>query len=227
MTFKRALESNSELYSISYEKTVFRFRLLKIREYNYFNKVLTGGNLPPFFIFEEIFNTCSLDPVEYYPKEMPVGYIISTGRLIYFLSGGKEAKDFLLEIAQVRNEHLPDSIFEHMKSIIFTAFNSLVLKDIEEMTEKEFIRNFVAAENKLIKTMQGYQPLDLKKIYDELYETKKPEVEKENKVVHNVNAMEQEIGYWEVKEAEQKFIEEEKQRLQKEHLAALDKRNKG
>jgi len=130
-------------------------------------------------------------------------------------------------VAERRNEHLPDSIFEHMKSIIFTAFNSLVLKDIEEMTEKEFIRNFVAAENKLIKTMQGYQPLDLKKIYDELYETKKPDVEKENKVVHNVNAMEQEIGYWEVKEAEQKFIEEEKQRLQKEHLAALDKRNKG
>ena len=224
MSLLRALESNSELYSTIYEDVTLKFRLLKIKEYNYFNKILTGGHIPPFLIFEEIFNLCSFDPVEFFPKELPMGYFISTGHLIYYLSGGKETKNFLLEIAQTRTEHPPDSIFEHMKSIIFTAFPSLCLKDIDEMTEKEFVRNFVTAENKLIKTMQGYTPLDLKKIYEEIYESKTEEVEKKSEVVHNIKNMEQELGYWEVQEAEAKFIEEEKARLTREHLAKLDQR---
>ena len=43
-----------------------------------------------------------------------------------------------------------------MKVIILTAFNSYTPKDILFMTEKEFIYNFVCAENKLSKTVTLY-----------------------------------------------------------------------
>ena len=92
------------------------------------------------------------------------------------------------------------------------------------MSEREFIDTFVMAENKLSKTLQGFERIDLKAIYDELYEPKEKAEPKE--VVHNVEKMEEEIGYWEVQEAENRFIQEEKERLTREHLRKLDARKK-
>lgn len=225
MSFLRALEYDSELYSTTYDEITFQYRLLSIREYNYFNKVIKGGAMPPIFIYEEIFKLCSINAVEYYPKDVAYGYVITTGNLIYELSGGKELKDFLLDVANERKAAPADSILEHMKSIIYTAFSSLSPKDIDNLTEKQFIKYFVQAENKLVKTINGFQRIDLKSIYEEVYEKKndKP-AEQKSEVVHNVNRMEQELGYWEVKEAEERFIAEEKARLTREHLAKLDQR---
>jgi hypothetical protein len=225
MSFLRALEYDSELYSTTYDEITFQYRLLSIREYNYFNKVIKGGAMPPIFIYEEIFKLCSINAVEYYPKDVAYGYVITTGNLIYELSGGKELKDFLLDVANERKAAPADSILEHMKSIIYTAFSSLSPKDIDNLTEKQFIKYFVQAENKLVKTINGFQRIDLKSIYEEVYEKKNDkQAEQKSEVVHNVNRMEQELGYWEVKEAEERFIAEEKARLTREHLAKLDQR---
>lgn len=225
MSFKRALDYNYELYSTTYDEISFTYRLLSIKEFNYFSKILAGGVMPPFFIYEEIFNHCYVESAERLHKNTPVGLLVTTGHLIYQLSGGKEPQDFLIEIAEERKAAPPDSIYEHMKSVIFTAFSTLTPKDIESLTEKQFIKYFVSAENKLRKTLQGYQVMDLKKIYEEIYEKDKEDTkEVKSEVVHNVQQMEQEAGYWEVQEAERKFIEEEKARLRKEHLEALDRR---
>lgn len=217
MNIKKVLEHNQELYNIQFDNYVsFEFRLLKIKEFNLFNKFLSGGNIPPFLIYEEIFNLCYIGAIEYLPKTMPVGYIISTGQLIHQMSGGESGIEFLMNIAEERQRHPPNSIYEHMKSVIFWAFSSISLKDIDQMTEKEFIRNFVAAENLLIKTKPEYTQLDLKAIYDELFGEKQEEQEKKPEVVHDVNRMEQELGYWNVKDAEERFIKEEIERI-KQH----------
>jgi hypothetical protein len=215
MNIKKVLEFKQELYSIQFESNLsFEFRLLKIKEFNLFAKLLKGGGMPPFFIYEEIFNLCFVGAIEYLSKNIPIGYIITTGELIYQMSGGESGVDFLLQIANERQAAPQNSIYEHMKCTIFWAFNSLCLKDIEEMTEKEFIRNFVCAENLLSKTKPEYSPLDLKAIYDELFGEKPKEVEsKKPEVVHDINRMEQELGYWDVKEAEERFIEEEINRI--------------
>jgi len=220
----RALELNSELYRIVFDDYLsFDFKLLKIKEFNFFNKLIKAGNIPPFFIYEEVFNICFLEQVELIPKNTPMGYIISTGALIFELSGAKSGEDFLLEIAKERKDRAPDSLYEHMKSTIFYAFSSLVPKDIDEMTEKEFISNFVAAENKLLKTVPNYQRMDLKKIYEEIYGKVEAEPAKEDKpkeeVVFNPSYEEQQLGHWEVQEAQQRFIQEERARLSKEALA--------
>ena len=213
MNIRKVLEENQELYNITFNDFVsFEFRLLKIREFNLFNKLIVGGNMPPFFIYEEIFELCYIGKASFINKNTPVGFIISTGNLIYNLSGGESGEQFLLNIAEERQKSPADSMFEHMKSIIFLAFQSLSLKDIDNMTEKEFKRNFVAAENLLVKTKENFKRLDLKAIYDELYNPE-PKVKEKIDKVENVQQMEQELGYWNVKEAEEKFLKEELEKV--------------
>lgn len=211
MNIKEVLERKQELYSISFEQNVnFEFRLLKIREFNLFSKLLVGGNILPFFVYEEIFNVCYIGNVEFLNNKVPVGYIVSTGNLIYEMSGGDNGQNFLLKIAQAREEALPNSLYEHMKTVVFMAFKSISLKDIDEMTEREFIRYFVSAENLLSKTVNGYKMIDLKAIYDEMYNfDAKPREVKESIAVENNQYLEKELGYWEVKEAEERFLKEE------------------
>ena len=226
MEIKDIIKSKEELFIINFDYNNYVFRLLTLGEFNRFNKLLSNKVIAPFFIYEEIFNLCTEYRYEYISKNVVAGHAISAGNLIYYLSGDKEGKDFLFQIAQQRQELKADSIYEHMKIIILTAFSSYTPRCILEMTEKEFIYNFVSAENKLAKTKEGFQRLDLKAIYDELYnpKPKQKETSKENEVVHNVEKMEQEIGYWEIQEAEQRFLQEERQRLKAEYLKKLDER---
>ena len=96
------------------------------------------------------------------------------------------------------------------------AYETLIER-FRDMTEKELIRNFVAAENLLIKTKPEYKQLDLKAIYDELF-GEKPKANTASEAVHDHKKMEQELGYWGVKEAEDRFIKEEIERI-KQHEA--------
>ena len=223
MNIKDIIKSKEELYIINFDYNNYVFRLLTLGEFNRFNTILKNRVVAPFFIYEEIFNLCSDYKYEFISNNVVAGHAISAGNLIFYLSGNKEGKDFLIEIAQQREELKPDSIYEHMKIIILTAFSSYTPKCILSMTEKEFIYNFVCAENKLAKSHEGFQRLDLKAIYDELYNPK-PKKSEEKEVVHNVEKMEQEIGYWEVQEAEQRFLQEERQKLKAEYLKKLDER---
>ena len=225
MELKEIIESKEELFLATFGYNNYIFRLLTLGEFRRFNKLLNNNVTHPMFIYEEVFNLCSEYKYEYLSNKTPAGDAISLGNLIYELSGNKEGKEFLLEIAEVRKELPVDSIYEHMKIIILTAFSSYTPKCILDMTEKEFIYNFVCAENKLAKSNQNFQRLDLKAIYDELYNPKEKVKEtKEEVVVHNVEKMEQEIGYWEVQEAEQRFLQEERARLKENYLKELDKR---
>jgi hypothetical protein len=225
MQLHEIVSSEKELFVVNYENRNYVFRLLTLGEFERFNKFLNNNVIAPAFLYEEIFNLCTENKYISENLKLPVGPIITTGNLIYNMSGNKEGKDFLFEVARVRKEINGDSLFEHMKIVILTAFTSYTPKDIKSMTEKEFIENFVMAENKLSKSIQGFQRIDLKAIYDELYPSEKKE-EEQKEVIHNVEKMEQEIGYWEVQEAENRFIQEEKERLTREHLRKLDARNR-
>ena len=227
MQLQEIISSKNELFVINFNSLSFTFRLLTLGEFERFNKLLNGEIIAAAFLHEEIFNLCTNNKYLNLNLKIPIGPIVSTGNLIYTMSGNKEGKDFLLDVAETRKNINSESLFEHMRITILTAFTSYTPRDIKSMTEKEFIESFVMAENKLSKTLQGFQRIDLKAIYDQLYNPKsKAEKPKEKEVIHNVEKMEQEIGYWEVQEAEQKFIEEEKERLTREHLRKLDRRKK-
>lgn len=221
MNIKKVLEYNTELYSIGYSNTLsFEFRLLKIKEFNLFNKLLVGG-IHEYLIYEEIFDICYIGNYRYLSDSIPIGYIITTGSLIYNLSGADSSDNFLFKIAEQRKEQNPNSLLEHMKGIIYIAFSSISPKDIDEMTENQLIKTFVSAENVLAKQNENFVRIDLKKIYDELNGI----VDKPKKEYVSDNEMlEKELGYWNLQEAENKLIQEEKQKLSKEVLRSLDRR---
>jgi hypothetical protein len=221
MNIKKVLEYNTELYSIGYSNTLsFEFRLLKIKEFNLFNKLLTGG-IHEYLIYEEIFEICYIGNYKYLPNSLSIGYIITTGNLIYNLSGADSSDNFLFKIAEERKEQNPNSLLEHMKAVICIAFSSISPLEIDQMTENQLIKIFVSAENVLSKQNESFVRIDLKKIYDELNAI----VDKPKKEYVSDNEMlEKEIGYWNLKEAEDKFINDEKQKISKEVLQSLDRR---
>lgn len=236
MNLKKVLESDCDLYSIAFDEfCTFEFRLLKIKEFNLFNKLL-NNNIPAYILYDEIFNICCLSKVNYLPDTLPAGYTISTGELIYKMSGDNSGEEFLLAIANERNLNPLDSIYEYMRCTIFSAFGSLTPKHIENMTEKQFIKNFVAAENLLSKTKAGFERINLENIYKEMYniqdedsEVSTKEAEPEMHYVNDSQLLENELGYWEIQQAEQEFLKEEmsklnKEKLSKSELRSLDRR---
>tara|TARA_Y100000310_G_scaffold109311_2_gene107754 strand:+ start:821 stop:1522 length:702 start_codon:yes stop_codon:yes gene_type:complete len=226
MDLKKVLESDCDLYSIILDDyCTFEFRLLKIKEFNLFNKLL-NGNIPAFILYEEIFNICYLSDAKYLSNTLPAGYAITTGQMIYTLSGGNTGEDFLISIAKEREANPLNSIYEHMRCTIFSSFHSITPVMIENMTEKQFIKNFVAAENLLSKSRPEFKRLDLEKIYKEIYnieEPKKPnETVKDNIYINDAVSLEKELGYWDVQDAEQRFLKEEVARMNKEKLSKSD-----
>ena len=233
MDLVRVLKEGKELYNIEFETGIeYQFRLLSMREFRLFDKFLKGGVKAPLFIYEEIFSLCFLGDISYLPKATPMGHILSTGELIYYMSGAQDSNQILFDIASQRKENPGDSIFEHMRAVIISAIPRYTLFDIDNLTEKEFIKCFVIAENILSKTNPNFQRLDLKEIYDNLNgikEEKKPIVQKEN-----VEQLEQALGHWKLEEARQLFEQQELEKqklnkisLSKEELAALDRAKKG
>lgn len=224
MNLIQVLESGKELYNIEFETGVeFQFRLLSMREYRLFNKIVTGGGLPPFFIYEDVFKLCFLGDASYIPGNTPVGYLISAGELIYYLSGSQDSTQLLFDIADERKKNPADSIFEHMRAVIVTAIPRYTLFDIDNLTEKEFIKCFVIAENILSKMNPNFVRLDLKEIYENLHgkkeEESKPIVQSEN-----VEKLEQALGHWKVEEARELYQQEQQSvKLSETDLEALDR----
>ena len=225
MDLKRVLSQNKELYNIQLDDGIeFQFRLLSIREYRLFNKMMIGGFMLPFFIYEDIFELCFFGEVNFLPKNIPMGNILSTGELIYHLSGAQTSDQILFDIAEERKKNPGDSIFDHMRAVIITAIPRYTLFDIDNLSEKEFIKCFVIAENILSKVNPAFVRLDLKEIYDKLHGIEEePQVQKEN-----IEQLENSLGHWKLEEARQLYEEEKKKvKLTQEELKALDKAKRG
>ena len=186
---------------------------------------MLGGNEPPFFIYEAIFELCYFGTVEYVNKQTKMGYLISVGELIYYLSGSQNSNDLLLDIAKERKSNPADSIFEHMRAVIISAIPAYSLKDVDNMTEKEFIKAFVISENILSKVNPEFIRLDLQAIYKKINGLEDEEPKAEEATVQNDNeALKRALGHWKVQEAEELYRKDiESRKLTKEELEQLDK----
>jgi hypothetical protein len=219
MDIVEVLQEKKELYNIEFEDIEFQFRLLSMREYRLFNKLMLSGMYDRFSLFEDVFRLCYFGNYIRIPKTFPMGPIITTGELIYYMSGSQDALQLLFDIAEERKKAPGDSIFEHMRAVIITAIPRYTLFDIDNLNEKEFIKCFVIAENILSKTNPNFNRLDLKEIYEKMtgVPEEKPIVQKEN-----VEKLEQALGHWKIEEA-QALYEQEKIYMSEEELEELRK----
>lgn len=211
------LEYN-EVYRINFpDSTNFKFRLLTLKEVNYFSMLLQGGFEPSLFIYGDIFEKCYLGNAFLLPENLKAGYIISTGELIYYLSSEGDRDKILFDIAKYRNRNPENSIIQYMMSVIMMSFHSYKLRDLKLMTRNELIELFVVAENMLTKTNPNYNKLDLQKIYEE-----NNKVEKPKKVFKAENSeLEKALGAFKIEEAEELL---KKEKLNKDQLRMLDQR---
>ena len=216
---------HNEIYSISFPNAErFEFRLLTLREVEYYDRLLKGGIMLPFFVYELIFEKCFLGNHILLDNEMKVGYIISTGQLIYYLSTDTEKDKILFDIANARLKNPIDSIYEHMRAVILMAFNSYKLSDLKQLTRNELIELFVVGENALTKREPNFIRLDLEKIFNgETEETEAPKKEapkqKKRFVAENAE-LERILGDTMIEEAEE--LAREQQTLSKADLRRLD-----
>jgi hypothetical protein len=219
MDIVEVLQEKKELYNIEFEDIEFQFRLLSMREYRLFNKLMLSGMYDRFSLFEDVFRLCYFGNYIRIPKTFPMGPIITTGELIYYMSGSQDALQLLFDIAEERKKAPGDSIFEHMRAVIITAIPRYTLFDIDNLNEKEFIKCFVIAENILSKTNPNFNRLDLKEIYEKMtgVPEEKPIVQKENG-----EKLEQALGHWKIEEA-QALYEQEKIYMSEEELEELRK----
>ena len=200
---------HNEIYSIKFPKAErFEFRLLTLREVEYYDRLLKGGVMLPFFVYELIFEKCFLGNSMLLDSEMKAGYIISTGHLIYYLSTDIDIEKILFDIAGARLKNPIDSIYEHMRAVILMAFHSYKLADLKQLTRNELIELFVVAENALTKREPNFIRLDLEKLFngdseEETEEPKKKKGSKKKRFVAENAELERILGDTMIEEAEE------------------------
>lgn len=239
MNILEVLKSNDQIYIIDFLNDSYTFRGLTLKESKYFLELTKQNKLPPYYIYEQIFNLVYIGELYFLPETLPIGHAITIGELALSLSLDESNDDILFDIASSRKKHSLDTLEMHMVAVVIAAFPSYKYHELQVITKKEFIDLFVIAENILTKTKPEYIRLDLKKIYDDLHkdEIKKEEIKKpENQekiepegMQYYSNDTEQikgAVGYWEVQEAEEKVRKEKEEALKLKILRELDARNK-
>lgn len=235
MNINELLKSNYEFFEIEFEMHSYVFRGLTIKESKFFNSLLKSKSIHPYYLYEQIFELVYVGNLYYLNEKTPIGHMITIGNLAYWLSLDHNQIDILFEIAKVRKVNPVDTIYEHMRSVIFTAFKSYKFEEIESLTKNKFIELFVVAENILTKNTPNFVRLDVKKIYDDIYGIKEPEKKEEVKQESSIDkeSMRQQVkelnsaaGYWEKEEAEEKNRKLMEEELKLKILRELDKQRR-
>jgi len=137
----------------------FTWRLLTLKEYKVFRGLRESGALHPYSVHMKVFDRCYTGISDLVDPMLPAGLFISIGQLIMWWSGdcaGETQKD---DILAARAAYPADSVHEHMKRVIFLAFPSYTLEDVELWTRPELLRKFTISESVLVNRGIGYEPL--------------------------------------------------------------------
>jgi hypothetical protein len=166
MNIDAILEANGNLFQTSFPNTdvSLTYRILSLKEYKVFRSLREGGVFPAPLIAEMVFDRCYVGSADVLPPDTPAGLTTTIGNLIMHISGDCDQDTLKDDIAAARIMSPPDSVYEYMRSAIISAFPVYTIDIIEDWTRREFIQNFVAAENILVKQNAEYQMLDLTEI---------------------------------------------------------------
>jgi hypothetical protein len=141
----------------------FTWRLLLLKEYRVFRRLLDANIMHPFVVYTKVFERCYLGNANLISSQTPAGMIISIGELILWLSGDCSSYTIKQDIEQARNNYPAGSVEEYLKRIVLIAFPGYVPDDLEGMTRVELLEKFTIAEAVLV-NKGGYEQFKLSSI---------------------------------------------------------------
>lgn len=197
----------------------FSYRLLSLKEYRVFRGLRDGNVADSYSISEMVFERCFIGEASLISTEIPAGITISIGNLIMYLSGDCEDETLKDDIRRVRQLHPRDTVFEHMRAVICTAF-SYKVEEIDSWSRPEFFRKFAISENILSKQNPDFTALQLSDIksQEELNKQVNPngniDFRKENR------ELSQHVGRLDNEEVSLKLDQEQLQRLSRKSNVA-------
>ena len=156
------IESEGLFQTILPNRMRLTWRLLTIKEFRAFRALASSGVVNTYHLHDQVFDRCYLGQASLINGEIPVGWCLSIGRVIYEMSGGNG--DFKGELDHIRMMNPADAIEPYMKRIVLRAFPSYTFEEIESWTRPVFLQRFVIAEQILAENGTGYEPLALKDI---------------------------------------------------------------
>ena len=195
------------------------YRLLSLKEYRVFRGLRDGNVADSYSISEMVFERCFIGEASLISTEIPAGITISIGNLIMYLSGDCEDETLKDDIRRVRQLHPRDTVFEHMRAVICTAF-SYKVEEIDSWSRPEFFRKFAISENILSKQNPDFTALQLSDIksQEDLNKQANPngniDFRKENR------ELSQHVGRLDNEEVSLKLDQEQLQRLSRKSNVA-------
>lgn len=165
MNIDHILEADGNVYRthIPSHGVTFNFRLLSLKEYKVYRSFRDGGVLPEWSVADEVFERCFLGEASLISSDLPAGLTVSIGNLILYLSGDCDEVTLREDIARYRMLHPANTVFEHMRAVICSAF-SYKIEDIDSWSRPEFLKKFTIAENVLAKQNPEFVRLNLSDI---------------------------------------------------------------
>ncbi len=140
----------------------FGWRLLTMKEYRIFRGLRELGVLPEFSLYRKVFDRIYIGDCRTINRHIPLGMLVAIGQLCMTLSGDDAGKTIKQDIEAARQLAQPGSIDSYMKNVIFMAFASYTIEDVEGWNRRTFLNNFARAEALLIPKMD-HTPIDLDK----------------------------------------------------------------
>ena len=165
MDIDTILETDGNVYRtiIPEHGLYLSYRLLTMKEYKVFRGLRDGGVADLYSIADLVFERCFIGNASLISVEIPAGITISIGNLIMYLSGDCDDETLKDDIRRVRQLHPKDTVFEHMRAVICTAFDYKI-EEIDSWTRPEFFRKFAISENVLGKQNPEFVRLNLSDI---------------------------------------------------------------
>jgi hypothetical protein len=168
----------------------YAWRLLSMKEYQVFAAMRANGVLHEYALYSQVFDRCYIGDAGLINGLLPAGIFISIGELIMWMSGdctGRTDKD---DFEAMKLSYPANALSEHMKHIVYAAFPSYTIEDVEGWSRPMLLKRFFIAEQVLLKRgIQNFTPMEVKNIEspaDQAKKKKKPAIDfaKENAAIN-------------------------------------------
>ena len=213
MFLDELFERDINLYQtvLPQENMVFRYRLLSLKEYNIFRRVLNSGVLNKYETCMEVFDRCYIGDSSFISQDIPAGILISIGELILWLSGDCDQHTLIEDLEKHRSVNPSGTVFSYMLATILTVMPIYRIEEIESWDREKLLKIFTIAENTLEKQRDGYQRLTLERV----------SATKKNKPAHGIDFQKENRAL--SKHQNPMDIEQTQQRLKEEQLKRLER----